>query len=185
MNILEVIKVVGLTADWTKGEGWPSVARHPEGFEICWNPHGQHLTVWGPVDHFDGLRPDLFPPLPTSSHGWLDIEPILRLQREKLARGEALPSTLYLSEVWKWSDVGTVLVAAYLEVPTEGWEPACPSGHVWEWREWGLPSFGTFQATTICKNCRCKKVGAPLATSSEEAELLRPVETPLNNGLSV
>jgi len=176
MKVIEVIEKVGLEADWTRGEGWTDLARHPEGFELLWNPHGQHLTVCGPVARFEGLRPDLFPALPTYSHGWLDLEKALELQRRRIERGEELPSHLTLSEVWKRSDVGTALVVAVLEVPTDGWEPACPSGHEWHWREWGLASFGTFRATILCKNCRCKKKNAPLATSPEEAELLRITE---------
>jgi len=176
MNILEVVEKVGQEADWRNGEGWASVARHSAGFEVCWNPWGQHLTVVGPVSRFWGLRPDLFPPSPPKmSNGWLDIEPVLRLQKERLTRGKALRPMLHLDEVWKWSDVGTVLVAAHLEVPTEGWEPACFSGHEWAWREWGLESFGTFRATVLCKNCHCKRVGAPLAMSPKEAEIFRKI----------
>jgi len=173
MNIVEVIEEVGLSADWRNGPGWAEVAHHPEGYWIVWNPHAEHLSVYGKVLRFEGLRPDLFPSLPTFSHGWLDIEPLLALQKRKLELGGELPPYLLLTESWKWSDVGTVLVAACLEVPTEGWEPTCPQGHEWEWREWGLASFGTYRFTMVCKRCLCRKPSSPLAKSKAEAEFLK------------
>jgi len=175
MNILEVIEEVGLLADWSNGPGWASVAKHRAGFEICWNPHGRHLTVAGPIDHFEGLRPDLFPSLPKYSAGWLDLEPWLESLKERIKEGKVLPEVFQFREVWSWNEVGTALVIAVLEVPLEGWEPACPEGHEWAPKEWGVETFRTYRCTIVCRRCLCRKRGSPFYLKRKEAKDLLKV----------